>query len=165
MPSGEANTDTRRSANDPNGANPVLRRLARVIQVPEGSVSRWLRRSCSLYVLDIITNCAICRITMTTRNHTLQSSGAASLISLLRRCYLAVMAADIPLLCRCFAAVLPLLTARPEATKRPLLQKLTVPGQGPEFGAEQRSRRLRSPVEPAEPSDSASPARSALYEK
>jgi hypothetical protein len=38
--------------------------------------------------------------TMTTRNHTLQRSDATSLISLLRRCYLAVSAADIPLIFR-----------------------------------------------------------------
>jgi hypothetical protein len=34
--------------------------------------------------------------TMTTRNHTPRISRATPLISLIRRCYLAVLAADIP---------------------------------------------------------------------
>src|SRR5580658_2434035 len=59
------------------------------------------------------------RSMMTTRSHTLQRAGATLLISLLRRCYFAVLAADIPLLFRCFAAV-----NRPsESEKRPFITK------------------------------------------
>src|ERR1700681_1776467 len=94
------------------------------------------------------------RSTMTTRNHTLRKSGATSLISLLRRCYLAVLAADIPLLFRCFSAVI----GRPKSEKIPLITKDYRSGERPEFDAEQRSRPLRRSVGPAERPNSAGPA-------
>src|SRR5579864_2820995 len=56
---------------------------------------------------------------MTTRNRTLLKSGATALISLLRRWYRAVLAADIPLLSRCFAAV----NFIPESDKKHFIAK------------------------------------------
>jgi hypothetical protein len=56
---------------------------------------------------------------METRSYTLQKSRATALIALLRRCYRAVLAADIPLLSRCFAAV----NGHPKIGKTPFITK------------------------------------------
>jgi hypothetical protein len=77
---------------------------------------------------------------MTTRSHTRQRSGAALLISLQRRCYLAVSAADIPL------SVISLFLGGQKFSKRALLQWFTASRESDFANTEQRTDRSRQPA-------------------